>query len=195
MPAARFRFASPFLRSLAREGACGRIPSAAPMPFWCDPSVNFRARGGRCRRDMNGDYRPLPQPRAIVSGVRAGAVVGDDSMNSKSILATLVLTGLAIAPIASASATRVKQGGAAANKAFASCKRGGGKTQTDGNVTSCFNGSGHGVVCGGVDYTKHPDHKGTCDTFRRSPNNPKGQTAVELSRMKQMSMTPMAPGH
>jgi len=63
----------------------------------------------------------LPHPRAIVSGTYEGAVVGDDSMNSRPIISALLLAGLTGAPITGASAERVKQNSAKANAAFTAC--------------------------------------------------------------------------
>jgi len=104
-------------------------------------------------------------------------------MNRKPILTALVLAVTMAAPVSQASAERVKQGSAKANAAFTACSDGGGEIQESGGVTSCIAGNGHGIVCGGVDYDKHPDQKGTCDTFRRAPKTPWGVTADELARV------------
>lgn len=100
-------------------------------------------------------------------------------MNSRPILTALLLAGLTLAPLAAASAERVKQGGTKANAAFTACSDGGGTIQESGGVTSCIAGNGHGIVCGGP----KPDHKGTCDTFRRAPKRPWHITPEELARV------------
>lgn len=100
-------------------------------------------------------------------------------MGSRHLLGIILATGVIVAPVSQASAERIKQNSAAANKAFKNCRAtGGGQVEDEDGVTSCFGRDGHGIVCGGP----KREHKGSCDTFRRAGDAPDRPTNVERMR-------------
>jgi hypothetical protein len=101
-------------------------------------------------------------------------------MKNSHFFAALLLVGVVGVPATKASAERINQNSAKANKAFDRCEGSGSATVESGGVTSCIDRQGHGIVCGGP----KPEHKGTCDTFIRVRKDPWHLTAVEFTRMK-----------
>ena len=100
-------------------------------------------------------------------------------MKTSQFFTALLVAGMLI-PASKASAERINQNSAKANKTFEKCEDSGSATVESGGVTSCIDRQGHGIVCGGP----KAEHKKTCDTFIRVPKDPWRLTAVEFSRMK-----------
>src|SRR4051795_13601176 len=101
-------------------------------------------------------------------------------MKSSHFFAALLLAGMLAVPATTASAERIKQNSAKANKTFDRCEGSGSATVESGGVTSCIDRQGHGIVCGGP----KPEHKDTCDTFIRTGKHPWTLTGAEFARMK-----------
>lgn len=101
-------------------------------------------------------------------------------MKISHFLTAFLVVGMLGLPASKASADRIKENSAKADKAFDKCMDNGGGKVEQGGMSSCIDKGGNGIVCGGV----KPEHKGTCDTFRRVGKDPWGLTAVESTRMK-----------